>query len=276
MKRSYSIIVLTVIILLWAGASAAAGNLDFAVIQPGQPGTPQDAQPVMDSLAAYLQKNMAGAAIQGAYFNDLEQAVARLRQNPPAWAIVSLGFYIQYAAQFPMTALASTRPGGSSKDVWRLAVAKGGPDDWKSLNGEVGGTMLFETKAAACILFGEPTAKLPFTLTGSFRPLSVLRKAATGKAAGIVMDRLQYEAMKSLPLAEKMKVVLSTKEIPTSPVVSFGPPDKEMKQLTDILLAMKDDQEAESLLQLLQTDGFGPPDPELPGMKLKEDGGCPR
>jgi hypothetical protein len=275
-KRNSSIIVLTAIVLLWAGSSAAA-KLDFAVIQPGQPGTPRDAQPVMDSLAAYLQKRMApGASIQGVYFNDLDQAVAHLKSGLPTWGIVSLGFYVQYASRFSMIPLASTLPGGSSTDVWRLAVAKGGPDDWKGLKGDVEGTMLFETKAAACILFGEPAAALPFALTGSFRPLRVLRKVAAGKTAGIVLDRLQYEAMKSLPLAGKVKVILSTKEIPTSPVVSFGPPDKEMKQLTYILQAMGSDPEAASLLQLLQTDGFGPPDPDLPAMKLKEGGGCPR
>ena len=263
--------------MLWTGMAAGAGNLDFAVIQPGQPGTPQEAQPVMDSLAAYLQqKTGAGTVVKGSYFNDLDQAVAYLKSGPPTWGIVSLGFYVQYASRFPMTPLASTRPGGSSTDVWRLAAAKEGPDDWKNLSGEVDGTMLFEKNGAACILFGAPASKLPFTLTGSFRPLSVLRKVAAGKTAGIVLDRLQYEAMKSLPLAEKIKVVFSTKEIPTSPVVWFGPPDNEMKRLADTLQAMGKDPEAASLLQLLQTDGFGPPDPALPGMKLKEDGGCPR
>ena len=50
----------------------SAKALDFAVIQPGQPGNSDQAQPVMDALALYLQKKLGDTvSIKGHYFNKL-------------------------------------------------------------------------------------------------------------------------------------------------------------------------------------------------------------
>ncbi|MBW2596757.1 MAG: hypothetical protein JRC93_12470, partial [Deltaproteobacteria bacterium] len=170
--RPLSIIILLAIgVFVWSNSAMPSEVLDFAVIQPGQPGTPQEAQPVMDALAAYVQKKMEpGVTIKGSYFNKLDSALDFLHNTPPVWGIVRLGFYSEHAIRFQMTALASTRPGGYNKDIWRLVVKKDAPEDWKSLRGKVLGNMLFETDAAACLLFGVPPAQLPFTLAGTFRP----------------------------------------------------------------------------------------------------------
>ena len=252
-------------LFFWRGPAISGETLDFAVIQPGQPGTSREAQPVMDSLAAFLQKKIGpGVTVKGRYFNELDPALDFLHNTPPIWGIVRLGFYSAKARRFQMTAVASTRPGGYHKDIWRLVVSKDAPDDWKALRGKILGNMPFETDAAACLLFEAPTAQLPLTLSGTFRPLRSLRRVVRGKATGAVLDRMQYEAVKALPLAKKIKVIHTSRELPMSPVVWFGEPDDKTKRLTSILLGMKEDKDAENLLKLLQTDGFGPADTGLP------------
>jgi len=272
--RPVSILFLIATAVFFWGEPAISGEvLDFAVIQPGQPGTPREAQPVMDALAAYLQKKMgSGFTIKGSYFNQLDPALEFLHNTPPVWGIVRLGFYSEQASRFRMTALASTRPGGYNKDIWRLVVDRDAPEDWKSLRGKVLGNMLFETDAAACFLFGLPPAQLPFTLKGTFRPLRSLRRVIRGKATGVVLDRAQYEALKALPLIKEIKVVHTSGDLPASPAVWFGTPDDRAKRLATILLAMKEDRDAETLLKLLQTDGFGPPDTDLPRFRPNEKG----
>ena len=275
--RSVSIIFFVAIaIFFWSGPAISGETLDFAVIQPGQPGTSREAQPVMDALAAYIQKKMGpGVTVKGNYFNELDPALDFLHNTLPVWGIVRLGFYSEQARRFQMTALASTRPGGYNKDVWRLVVKRDTPEVWKSLRGKVMGNMLFETDAAACLLFGVPPAQLPFTLKGTFRPLRSLRRVIKGKATGAVLDRAQYEALKALSLVEKIKTVHTSGELPTSPVVWFGTPDERTKRLAAILLGMKEDRDAETLLKLLQTDGFGPADKDLPRFRRDEKGaGC--
>lgn len=266
-KTIFICVVLQVITPLWTGSALSEEVLDFVVIQPGQPGDPQSARPIMEALAAYVQKGFNGKVqVEGRYFNHLDNALAFLEKYRPAWGIVGLGFYVQEAAQYDMTPIASTRPGGHETDVWRLVVPEGGNDQWQTLTGTVAGNMLFETQAAACLLFGMPAQKLPFTLTGTFRPLRALRKVVGGTLTGAVLDRMQYEAIKRLPLARKIKVIHTSRPLPPSPVVWLGSPDERTKRLTTILLGMKADKNAESLLRLLQTDGFakvGRPLPRL-------------
>ncbi len=258
-------------ILVSSGPVMSGESLDFAVIQPGQPGTSREAQPVMDALSAYIQKKMgSGVTVKGLYFNKLDLALDFLHNTPPVWGIVRLGFYSEQARRFQMTALASTRPGGYNKDIWRLVVKKDAPENWKSLRGKILGNMLFETDASACLLFGVPPAQLPFALKGTFRPLRSLRRVAKGKTTGVVLDRAQHEALEALSLAKKIKTAHTSRELPTSPVVWFGTPDDRTKRLAAILLGMKEDRDAESLLKLLQTDGFGPADKDLPGFRRNE------
>jgi hypothetical protein len=265
-------VVLTAVFLCAAQHAISGETLDFVVIQPGQPGSPEEAQPVMDELAMYIgKKSGAGAAIKGTYFNRLDEALDYLNHQHPQWGIVSLGFYAEHAHRFQMIGLAGTRPGAQPKDIWRLVVTAGGCTDWKALQGKVVGNMLFEGKAAACLLFNMPADRLPFPLEGTFHPLRSLRNVVKGDAAAVVLDRVQYEAVQALPLAKQIHVIHTSRELPTSPVVWFGETDVNAKTLTEILLAMKGDGDAQTLLTLLQTDGFGPADPDLGRYRLGQN-----
>ena len=147
----------------------------------------------MDALADYLQSKLGPSiTVKGHYFNQLEPALAFLKTSPPAWGIVQLGVYSEHAGNFQMTPVAATRPGGFTKDVWRLMAGGDAVSTWQDLKGKVSGNMLFETKAAAYLLFGLPPERLPFTLEGTFRPLRATRLVIKGKIAGVVLDRVQY------------------------------------------------------------------------------------
>ena len=290
MKKDVAIFFLMVLLVCSATGQTEAGSLDFAVIQPGQPGTEAEARPVMEALAAYIQQKMGSSeTIKGHYFNDLEPALAFLKASPPAWGIVQLGVFAQHATDFQMTPMATTRPGGFEKDVWRLMTRKNaGSDgqssdwqsldwqslDWQSMNGKVLGNMLFETGAGSCLLFGWVSDRLPFTLVGTFRPLRSLRNLVKGKITGVVLDQVQYETVNTLPIGKKIKVMHTSRDLPTSPVVWFGTPGEAMKKLAGVLQRMKgvmpDDENASKLLALLQTHGFGPADPDILQFRLSE------
>lgn len=270
--KKYDIIVLFLAMLLTLVIGRAeAGNIDFAVIQPGQPGTAAEAGPVMDALAGYLEEKVGTqSTIKGHYFNQLAPALEFLRASPPAWGIIQLGVYVKYATRFQMIPFAATRPGGFQKDIWRLMGRSNAEKEWRKLKGKVLGNMLFEKKSSACLLFGMPPERLPFVLEGTFRPLRSVRSAAKGRIAGVVLDRIQYEAVTSMSVGKKMRLLHASPLLPTSPVVWFGAPNDEMKKIANVLQGMKDDRDAHKLLKLLQTDGFGPVDPALPKLSLDE------
>ena len=271
MKKN-GVIILFFTMLLWVVSGyAEAGNLDFVVIQPGQPGTEAEARPVMEAFAHYIQQKMGSdKTVKGRYFNQLKPALAFLESSPPAWGIVQLGVYVQRTTGFQMTPIATTRPGGLAKDVWRLMARKDADSDWKSLNGKIRGNMLFEEKAVACLLFGLLPDRLPFTLEGTFRSVRSLRSLVKGKITGVVLDHVQYETVKTMPVGKKIKVMHMSRELPTSPVVWFGDENDSTKKLAGVLQGMKADANAVKLLTLLQTDGFGPADPDLLQFRLGE------
>jgi hypothetical protein len=278
----------TLLVVLWGFVVAAAilspcgalaasrEDMGFVIIQPGQPGTPEEAKPVLAALGAKLGAMLGlKAPMEGAYCNELGQAAPLIRDRKPVWGIVSLPFYVRYAKQFGMAPLASTRPGGKDKDVWRLMVKKGSVKDWRNLSGVVSGSMLHLPEAAACLLLRTPAAKLPFKLAGTSRPLFALRAAAQGKQAGVVLDAPQFAAVGALPQAASLAELHQSDPLPTSPVVWFGEPDERASSLAAALQSLGEEPEAADLLMLLQTQGFGPPDADLERMAAGAgDGAC--
>ncbi len=267
------LLVLCLVAAFAALAVRPAAALTFAVIQPGQPGSPAEARPVMDALAAYLSGKLK-VPVTAQYANDLDGTTQLLATHPDC-GIVGLSFFVEQAKALQLTPIAATRPGGAARDIWRL-LAPAGVTDASALNGEVAGTMLYYPKAAACLLLGRAAGTLPFALVGTNNPLRALRNVPKGKQAGVVLDRPQFKAAKVLPVLAECTVV-AEREVPTSPVVRFGPATPESAQLAAVLTAMQTDPEAADLLTLLQTDGFGPVDPDLAALAMEPGSeSCPR
>jgi hypothetical protein len=273
-NRLLKIAVLGLLVFYPGLSTAAPQPMDFFIIQPGQPGSAEEARPVMEALAAYLQQKLGGeVAISGTYFNQTEQALTAIERSTPRWGIVSLGFFVENGGRFAMQPIASTRPAGKTHERWYLMVARGGAGTWRQLSGSVLGTMLFQQQSASRLMFATSREDLPFALEGTASPLRALREVAGGKKAGVILDQSQYQALQALPLFGKLEVLHRSEPLPTAPVVWFGEPDDSARKLTGVLQQMVDDPAAKNLLQLLQTEGFGPADPSLAGYVQEEGKG---
>ena len=174
-----SVFFVLLVVLLPGIAGAASQPLNFAVIQPGQPGDSAAARPVMDALAAYLQRRLPGSAIAGGYFNRTEEALESLAHQRPQWGIVSLGFYLEHGTDLDMTPIASTRPAGVEQERLYLLVGRERSGDWRELQGRVEGPRLFQKQAAARLLFDSSPERLPVVLQGPFNPLRAVRMVAS-------------------------------------------------------------------------------------------------
>ena len=263
MVRQTAAIILLIILSIAGSVFAAgsAGSVNFVIIEPGQPGTSIDAQPVMDSLAAYVSRKL-GKPVSGVYFNELDPALKYLDENKPAWGICGLTFFKSYKDKYRLLPVASTLPQGFVKDVWRILVPSDGPDSVRDIKGTVFGSMLY-TPEARKILFGKEQAEIPLVIEHTSRPLSKLRSVIKGKAAGVCLNVVQYSVVKGTDGFPGVKVVYESSKLPNSPVVWFGKVTDDVFRLQAILLDMKDDPAAAGLLKLLQTAGFGPADAEL-------------
>ena len=242
-------------------AAESAGSVNFVIIEPGQPGTSTDAQPVMDALAKYVSTKL-GKSASGVYFNEMAPALKYLDENKPVWGICGLTFFKSYKDKYMMTPVASTLPQGFDKDTWRILVPSDGPNSVRDIKGTVFGSMLY-TPEARKILFGKDAAQIQLAVENTSKPLRKLRLVDQGKAAGVCLNRVQYSVIKGTAGFSGVKVVYESGKLPNSPVVWFGKMTDDAFRLQAILLDMKSDPAAAGLLKILQTAGFGPADAEL-------------
>ncbi|NDV25519.1 phosphate/phosphite/phosphonate ABC transporter substrate-binding protein [Desulfovibrio sp. JC010] len=254
------VIALVFVLLLGLSSAASAGRFDFAIIQPGQPGTTAEAQPVMDELGKYLSARL-GEKVQGVYYNDLNAALEYLGKNKPAWSICGLTFFKTYADKFAMTPVASTLPQGMEKDVWRMIVPADGPGSPDAVQGRVYGSMLYTPQAMEILFAGREGGK--FSMEGTHKALRMLRKVNKGKIAGVVLDSVQYSVIKDSDRYSNTKVIYTSAQLPNSPVVWFDKTTDDAFRLQAVLLGMDKDPAARELLKLLQTSGFNPADKDL-------------
>ncbi|NDV22525.1 phosphate/phosphite/phosphonate ABC transporter substrate-binding protein [Desulfovibrio sp. JC022] len=254
------VIVFAFVLVLTLSSVAFAGRFDFAILQPGQPGTTAEAQPVMDELAKYLSAKL-GENVKGVYYNDLNAALDYLGKNKPTWAISGLTFYKSYVDKFAMVPVASTLPQGMEKDVWRLIVPASGPDSPEKVQGTVYGSMLYTPQSLGILFSGNKSGE--FTVEGTHKALRMLRKVNKGKVSGVVLDAVQYSVIKDSSRYSNTKVIYTSPKLPNSPVVWFGNTSDDAFRLQAVLLDMDKDPAANDLLKLLQTAGFNPADKDL-------------
>jgi hypothetical protein len=257
-------------LMLAAGAAWAAGApanteppINFLLIQPGSPGTTEEAAPLIGRLAEYLSFHLSkGTTVTGLYLNSIDGVQAAINKLHPRFAIVTLPYYLEHRTAYDWRPQLMTRPGGNTEDRYRLLVENGSPaGSWRALDGEVAGTLCFTADPVARLLFDQPASSLPFRCRPTERILSAARQVIRGELGGLLVTDEQYVSMMQLPERKKLRVLSTSTPLPTPLVVTFGPPDGPLNDIIKALLGMKSDPAAHDLLAELRTDGFGPVDP---------------
>lgn len=242
-----------------ARSPESGGPLEFLVVLPGRTDGEQLAAGTK-GLARWLSNCLDGMEVRGRICSTYQAARAALEAGRPAFALVDLVFYVETARSLGLKPIASTRPGGFDADFWRLLVpaeAVGG-----RLSGDVEGTMLFSSRAAACLILPGVHGDI-VRLVGVVHPAEAVRRAAAGEISGVVLDRIQYAAAGALPGFDRLEVKHATEALPTPPVVWLGKGGELADRVAKALLSMGGDPSARQTLRQLGMTGFGPSDPAL-------------
>jgi len=269
--------------LLAAAPAAASAPIHFLLIQPGSPGTTEEAAPVIGRLADYLAQHLPkGTAVSGLYLNSIDQVPPVVAQQKPRVAIVTLPYYLEHRAAYDWRPQLISRPGGKTEDHYHLLVSTTNPAaGWEKLTGEVAGTLCFTPEPVARLLFDRHAASLPFRCQPTDRLLRAARQVARGELAGLVVTDEQFTSLMTLPEGKSLKELHATGPLLPPLVVTFGQPDAPLEAVIQALRGMKDDPAAHDLLTDLRTDGFGPVDLDGPAgltslEKRFEQGGTSR
>ncbi|MEW6324991.1 MAG: PhnD/SsuA/transferrin family substrate-binding protein [Nitrospirota bacterium] len=247
----------------WPRASAGAPDpIQFILIQPGSPGTTEEAAPVMARLADYLAARLPGhPPVRGLYVNTPEDAAVAVVRTKPRLGIVTLPYYLEQRTRHNLRPQLATRPGGRTEDRYRLLVASANTaSSWEELRGIIAGPLCHNADGAARLTFQRSAAELPFQCQPTERLLRAARRVIRGELSGVLVTDEQFASLTALGEGKQLRVLHETAPLPPPLVVTFGEPDAPLHAIIQILLGMKDDPAAGELRSELRTDGFGPVD----------------
>jgi hypothetical protein len=130
--------VVAALLAVRAGHAAGAGPPRMVIVQPGYPGSTQDAEGFMASLTEHLAAKAGLQGLAGEYHNQPRSGLRAIERDRPAFGMVSLGFYLEHRKALGLRAFLRSKPpdrivlvarGGDVKDPAALGgePVAGGP-----------------------------------------------------------------------------------------------------------------------------------------------------
>jgi ABC-type phosphate/phosphonate transport system substrate-binding protein len=201
-------------------ARAAEKPVALAIVNPGGP----DAGSEGDRLAAELAAHLAAAAgiepaqVAAAYFNQLPAATAYLKKHKDAFVLGGLGVFLAQRQALKLVPLARLVGKDGSHEEFTVVVRKGRYGSLAELRGKAlhGSVLADDPRFVDRFVFGgKLKASEYFRCTPSERPLSALRKLGADEIDAVLLNRVQLEALRAMPLFEKLQVVHRSGSVPT-------------------------------------------------------------
>ena len=253
---------------LSANTAAAEPRFQVLVCYPGGPVKAKTAAPAMDKMLRVLEKlgDWPAKTFSHSFTSKVEDCRKMLQEQKPAFAITSLGLFLEHRQSNHLQTLANPRMDGQSEDVYRILVHKGGPKDLAGLKGKtLSGTVLGEPEFLRRVIFAnkiDPSSH--FKLQPSKRALRSLRKLAKGKLDAVMLNQLQYSGVKQLPFASELEVAFTSGPMPLQGLAadSQKTTPAERKKLLGALVKMCGHADGKQMCELFGIDAFVAADPK--------------
>jgi hypothetical protein len=203
-----------------AHAADEAGKIALAIVNPGGPDAGSEGNKLAAELAAHLgaSAGIEPDQIEAAYFNQLPAAAAYLKKHKDAFVLGGLGVFLAQRQAHKLVPVARLVGPSGSDEEFTVVVRKGRYGSLEELRGKAlqGSVLADDARFVDRFVFG---GKLPaskhFKCTPTERPLSALRKLGADEVDGVLLNRVQFEALKTMPLFEKLQVVHRSGPLPT-------------------------------------------------------------
>ena len=214
---------ITLIVLTVATAAVAADeqstegkNIRWMVIQPGYPGSTEDAAGFMKSFSDYLQKTTGLAGVRGTYYNLPREALGAIEAERPAFSLVSLGFYLEHRRRLNLVPLVESHP----QDRFVIVALEGAVDRPEALRGRaVAGGPLYEKTYLERVVFRGKAPVASWKGEPVLRPSRALRRLERGQYKAVVLTGREYAALGGLSRRKKLEKVLESAYYPQTLLV---------------------------------------------------------
>ena len=223
-----------------------------------------DVKPYLDVFIGYLAKKLGWSP--GSYetrFEGSPEGGRRfMEERRPAYAALSLDLYLDLEQRNNLKPMILARAKDMPAERYRILVKKGRYQALQDLKGKIlAGDQAGETKfVSRVILAGKLDAASYFELQPTPRPLRAIRQVARGQIDAVLVNSLQYESLKKLPLLEQLQVVFESDSMPNLGLAYAEGRAKpeDIKRLTQALINMCADPEGKNLCADFGIEGFEP------------------
>lgn len=201
--------------------AAALATLVFCA--PGYPGTPADAQPLLDQFAsaASAVSGWPAGSLAAVYEPTEEGGLAKLGRADGTLAFVTYPFFVEHAAQLHLSPLVQADVADlGTGQRWTLVAESGRVTGPASMAGyTVLSVAGYAPTFVRRLALGDFPLPPDVRIESTGQVLSALRRVAGGEAVAVLLDQTQAAALNSLPFAGALKVVTQSPELPVALVV---------------------------------------------------------
>ncbi|MGI5863642.1 MAG: phosphate/phosphite/phosphonate ABC transporter substrate-binding protein [Myxococcales bacterium] len=256
--------------LLASGAHAAEAKKDslgVVIVYLGGPDAGGEGKSLIDQLVAELVKatGLEPGALEGSYFTENGPAVAQLEANPDSFVLGSLGFFLSQRQGRKLVPLARLKSTLNGTEQFHILVKKGRYKSLDELKGkQLWGSPLYEDPRFIdkVIFSGKLEAAKHFELKPTSRPLSAVRKLQSGKVDAVLLNTVQYESLRRMPLFDEFEQVYVSEPMPSLGLMMVDTPKtRAMKdKLVTTLLGLCGTPQGKSVCRNFGITGFEPID----------------
>lgn len=242
----------------------AADPSPVVVCYPGGPVSEEDANKAMSAMLNVVEKvgGWPANTFSSAFSSDLKACTALLSQKRPAFAITSLGIYLDQRENLHLEPVVQPKMRGLTSEQFHLVVVKGSFTSLAELKGKsVGGSVFDEADFIRKIVFaGKIDPQKEFELKPSKQAIRALRALDKGELDAVLLNGQQFAALESLPLTHPLESIFTSAPIPLMGLVAnqqlSSPEDRT--RFAKALSAMCSDAEGKKLCDLFSIDAFVP------------------
>ncbi len=260
-------------IALLAGLSAlvpafAEGPARTAIVvcYPGGPVNENDATAAMASMLRVVERvgKWPADSFASLFTAKATECRSLLAQQNPAFAITSLGLFLEHRAAHHLVPLVQPRIKGATTERYRVVAQKGKFKGLDELKGRaLGGTVLEEPEFIGRIVFAghyEPASF--FLLKPSRQPIRALRALDGGELDAVILNGQQFAGLGSLEFKNPVEAVFTSDEIPLMGLAadSEATTADQRARFAKALQGLCADPEGKKLCDLFGVEAFVPAD----------------
>ena len=252
-RRTFAVAALMAAMMI--STTSHAKQLNMIFWYPGEAGTSEEAQPLIDAFLDYLNVKIAPDRLAGRYINTVEEGLSYIRTNNPCIGIVSYAAWMQNRQKFPKAAAVMSTlqtPGGGNTQRYALygSVESVSPK----------ATVLSSEPLSAKFVKTELFPDIPDGASFKQSPqmLFKLRAIGEGKSSYFaILTPSEAGALSRLsaPWASGLKRIALSKPVPTARVVLFDA-SFDASRIMAALEAAGSDPKAAEILSELRLKGF--------------------